>query len=304
MEDTHSGDIRKSTRTRLIFAIVISTGFVAVEVIIGVMTGSLSLVSDAGHNATDCLAMGLSLFAVFMMARDPTPRRTYGYGRVGIVIALTNAMILTGVAGFLVYSSIKRIIDISPVSGAAISITAAAAFLVNSVVALALYRHRHDLNIRSALLHMVSDAGISLGVVAGGVIISFTGWYYVDPVIALGISVFIAGAALYLTRDALNILLESVPKEIDVHEVEKAILAIEPVHGVHHLHIWELGSHVYALSGHVEVEDCRLSECGETINAIGRVLEQRFNIIHPTIQIECLSSCEKQASCSDHNEET
>ncbi|MBN2169294.1 MAG: cation transporter [Actinobacteria bacterium] len=303
MENIHSGDMQKSTRTRLILAILISIAFVVAEVIIGVVTGSLSLISDAGHNATDCLAMGLSLFAIFMMARDPTPRRTYGYGRVGIVIALTNAMILVGVAGFLVYSSIRRIVDISPVSGPAISITAAAAFVINSMVALLLFRDRQDLNIKSALLHMVSDAGISLGVVIGGVFITFTDWYYADPIIALIISVFIAGGALFLTRDALNILLESVPKEIDIREVEAAMLEVDMVQGVHHIHIWELGSRVYALSGHVEVEDCRLSECNDTISSISEVLEKRFQIIHPTIQIECSSSCEEQWPCSRQTED-
>lgn len=280
-----------STKKKLAFAISLSLAFVVVEAVIGILTGSLSLISDAGHNLTDTLAMGLSLFAVFMMMKDPTPRRTYGYGRIGILTALTNAIVLVGVAGLIIYSSVMRIINISPVNGPAISITAAAAFIVNSLVAMTLYTHREDLNIRSAVLHMASDALLSLGVVIGGIIITFTGWYYADPLIALGLSVFIVWSSILLTKETLDILLESVPKEINVHEVQEAMLSIDSVEGVHHLHIWELGSKIFALSGHVEVEDCKVSESTRIVSAISELLERDFNIIHPTIQIECISAC-------------
>jgi cobalt-zinc-cadmium efflux system protein len=191
------------------------------------------------------------------------------------------------VAGILIYESIHRIMNIESVSGTAIMIVAAAAFVMNSLVAVLLYGHRHDLNIRSAFLHMVTDAGISLGVLVAGAVIATTGWYYADPVAALVVSAFILYAAWGIIREATDVLLESVPRHIDLIEVERTIKSVEGVEAVHHLHVWELGSGVYAMSGHVEVEDKRLSECSGIVDEINRILQEDFNIVHPTLQMEC-----------------
>ena len=215
-----------STKRRLMLGIGVSVGFVVAEAVVGLLTGSLSLVSDAGHNAADTLAMGLALFAVYMMAKKPTPRRTYGYGRVGILTALANAVGLVVIAGVLAYEAIRRIIHVEEVSGTTILVVAAAAFLVNTAVALLLYGHRHDLNIKSAFLHMVTDAGVSLGVVVAGLVIMLTGWYYADPLVALAICAFILFAAWGIIRDATDVLLESVPRHIDLGEVQEAMEAV------------------------------------------------------------------------------
>jgi len=280
-----------STKRRLKLAIALGLVLVAGEAVVGILTHSLALVSDAAHNAADTLAVAFSLFAVYMMSREPTARRTFGFGRVGILTALANSVGLVAIAGFLIYEAILRIRDVRPVSGAAVITVALVAFAINSVIALALLRHRHDLNIKSAFLHMVADAGVSLGVLVAGIIIYFSKWYYADPVITLGISLFIIYAAWGIIRDATDVLLESVPRHIDLDRVGGAIESIPGVEAVHHLHVWEIGSGVYALSGHVEVEDRSVSECSRLMETISETLRDGFNIVHPTIQIECATAC-------------
>lgn len=280
-----------SRTRRLKLGIALGLALVAGEATIGILTKSLALISDAAHNASDILAMGLALFAVYMMSRDPTPKRSFGYGRVGILTALANCVVLITVAGVLCYEAIYRIAHIRPVSGSAIFIAAGVCFIINSTTALILYSHRHDLNIRSAFLHMAADAGVSISVVVAGIIIVITKWYYADPVIALVVSLFIFYATWGIIRDATDILLESVPRNIDIDQVQKMMESLPGVDAVHHLHIWELGSGVYALSGHVEVEDRYLSECSQIIEQLNQELRDRFNIIHPTVQVECSTQC-------------
>jgi cobalt-zinc-cadmium efflux system protein len=287
----YSGKELASTKRRLKLGIALGLSLVAAEATVGIITKSLALTSDAAHNAADTLAVGLSLFAVYMMARAPTERRTFGYGRAGILTALANSVGLVAIAGILAYEAIVRMINIRPVSGGTIFTVGIAAFVINSLVALTLFSHRHDLNIKSAFLHMVADAGVSVGVLVAGVIILFTKWYYADPVIALIISAFIVYAAWGIIRDATDILLESVPRHIDVTEVQDSMESIPGVKAVHHLHVWELGSGVYALSGHVEVTDRALSDCSSIMEEMNERLEERFNIVHPTIQMECAARC-------------
>lgn len=278
-------DFISKTR-RLKLGIGLGLALVAAEATVGFITGSLALISDAGHNAADILAVALSLVAVYVMAKPATSRRTFGFGRVGILTALANAMGLVLVGAVLVYEAIRRIQHIKPVSGYAIMLVAGIAIVINTVVALTLMHHRHDLNIKSAFLHQVLDAAVSLGVLVAGIIIVFTNWYYADPVIALIISVFIFKGAYDITREAVDILLESVPRHIDPDRVLAEMESIDGVTAVHHVHVWELGSGVYALSGHVEVEDRMLSACNEIVSDIAVRLKDEFNIVHPTIQIE------------------
>jgi cobalt-zinc-cadmium efflux system protein len=281
----------RSTTRRLWLGIALGIVLVVAEVLIGVFSKSLALLSDAAHNAADILAVGLSLFAVYMVRREPTERRTYGYGRVGILTALANSVGLVVIACVIAYEAVRRMQHVEPVSGYAVFAVALVALFINSAVAMALFHDRHDLNIKSAFLHMVMDAIVSLGVLVAGVIIILTKWYYADPLVALLIGVFIIYAAWGIIKDATDILLESVPRQIDLATVQEAIESIPGVEAVHHLHVWELGSGVYALSGHVEVEDRQVSECSSTMQEISEKLLDDFNIIHPTIQIECASAC-------------
>jgi len=283
-------EFRSKTR-RLILGIVLGVVLVGAEVVVGLLTHSLALVSDAGHNAADILAVGLSLIAVYVMARPPTARRTYGFGRVGILTALANSVALVVVGGLLVYEAIRRIQHIEPVNGYAVLLVAGIAIVVNGAVALTLFKHKSDLNIKAAFFHQVLDAVVSFGVLVAGIIIIFTHWYYADPLVALLISIFIFRAAYSIIAEATDILLESVPSHIDIDEVEAVIESVDGVEAVHHLHVWELGSGVYAMSCHVEVADRMVSTCNTTVQEIAIKLEERFNIVHPTIQIESSDAC-------------
>jgi len=280
-----------SKTRRLKLGIALGFILVAAEAVAGILTGSLALVSDAGHNAADVFAIGLALFAVYMAARPPSERRTFGFGRVGILTALANALALIGVGGVLVYEAVRRIQHIEPVSGPTIMLVSLIALAVNSLVAITLFGHRHDLSVKAAFVHQVTDAAVSLGVLLAGLIITLSNWYYADPVIALVISVFIFRAAWGIIRDATDILLESAPRHIDLATVQATMESIPGVEAVHHLHVWELGSGVYALSGHVEVEDRRVSDCSMLMEDMNRLLRDEFNIIHPTIQMECATAC-------------
>jgi cobalt-zinc-cadmium efflux system protein len=289
-QQERDADFRSKTR-RLKLGIGLGLVLVAAEFAVGLITHSLALMSDAGHNAADILAVGLSLIAVYVMVRPPTARRTYGFGRVGILTALVNSMALVVVGGLLVYEAIRRIQHIEPVNGYAVMLVAGIAIVVNGAVALTLYGHRRDLNIKSAFFHQVLDAVVSLGVLVAGIIIIFTHWYYADPLVALLISIFIFRAAYEIITEATDILLESAPRHIDVGKVQSTIESIPGVEAVHHLHIWELGSGVYALSGHVEVGDKMVSACTTIVQDIAAVLEEKYNIVHPTLQIESSAAC-------------
>jgi len=278
-------DFISKTR-RLKLGIGLGLALVAAEATIGILTHSLALMSDAGHNAADILAVGLSLIAVYVMVRPPTTRRTYGFGRVGILTALANAVALVVVGGLIVYEAIRRLQHIEPVSGYALMLVAGIAIIINSAVALSLFRDRADLNIKSAFLHQVLDAAVSFGVLIAGIIIVTTKWYYADPLIALLISILIFRGAWEIIKEAVDILLESVPRHIDMEKVEEAMESVDGVESVHHVHVWELGSGVYALSGHVEVGDKMVSECSTIMQDMTKKLKDEFNIVHPTIQIE------------------
>ncbi len=284
-------DHYRSTTSRLWLGIILGFTLVIAEVLFGVFSGSLAIISDAAHNAADILAVGLTLFAVYIMEREPTERRTYGYGRVGILTALANSVGLVAIAGVLAYEAIRRMQHVKAVSGFTVFTVALIALAINTIIAFTLFSHRHDLNIKSAFLHMVMDAAVSLGVLVAGVIIIFTKWYYADPLVALLISAFIVYAAWGIIKEATDILLESVPRHINLAKVQETMESMPGVEAVHHLHVWELGSGVYALSGHVTVADRQVSECSPLMEEMNRLLKEEFNIIHPTIQIESTVAC-------------
>lgn len=277
---------------RLWLGIILGAILVVVELVFGFISGSLSLKSDAAHNTADILASALSLFGVYMVRKRPTDRRTFGYGRVGILTALVNASALVLVAIYLFLESVRKIQEVQVVDGLAVSIVSFIALIINAGVAAALFHERDDLNIRSAFLHLAMDAIVSLGVIVAGVVILITDWYYIDPIIAMAISITILWSAWMILREATDILLESVPRHLDIDKIRDAILSVDGVEGVHHMHVWELGSGVYALSAHVDVGALHLTDCAPIVRRISTLLEKEFEITHPTIQLEACRDCE------------
>lgn len=273
-------------RGRLIFAIAANTAFMVVEVVFGIVAGSLALLGDAGHNFTDSLALVLSLIAVLLMARPRDRRRTFGYHRTGILVAFINSLVIVLVCLYLFYEAIVRLADPPEVKGGLVIAVACLGFLVNGGVALLLLRGRGDLNIRSAFLHLLADALVSLGVVASGIVIVATGWWAVDPIVTIVIGLVILVGAFRIMGESVNILMEAVPRGLDYHEVLDDMASFEGVEDVHDLHIWEIGSNLYALSAHVRMASDSVAECLQALGGMKEMLREKYNMAHSTLEIE------------------
>ena len=260
------------------------------EVIGGIISGSLALLGDAGHMLVDTLALGLSLFALTIARRPATPTRTYGYHRVEIMAALANGTTLVLVAVYIFYEAYRRFLEPPQVQAPLMLMVAAVGLAANLAGILLLRKSsHHNLNLRAAFWHIVGDTISSVGVIIGGIIIALTGWYIVDPVIAILIGGIILWGAARLVIESVDILLEAAPKHIDIDRVIEAITGIKGVEEVHDMHIWTITSGIHALSAHVRIEDQTVSRSAEIVAKINEDLARYFNISHTTLQLECES---------------
>jgi len=271
---------------RLVVAIAANTAFLLFEVVFGIIAGSMALLGDAGHNFSDSFALVLSLIAVRVMTRPATERKTFGYYRMGIVVAFINSLLIVLICFFLFYGAIGRLIEPVDVKGGMVVVVAGLGFLVNGSVALLLRRGRSDLNLRSAFLHLLTDALVSLGVVVSGVIVLLTGWTYADPLVTMVIGLLILVSAFQIMRESVHILMESVPRSVDYGDIVRDVTALPGVTGVHDLHIWEIGSHQYSLSAHILVDDARVSEYQELLRDIKGMLQAEHKVMHTTLELE------------------
>ncbi len=271
---------------RLSWAILLNSLFVAIELAAGFAVNSLALLSDAWHNFTDVLGLGIAWFAVRQIRRPADLGHSFGHHRAGILAALANSVFLGVVAFSLSIEAVHRLRHPPPAGGGVIVGVAAVGVLLNGAVAFALRPTGHDLNLRSAFLHMVGDALVSFGVVAAGVGMLLTGWDWLDPVTGLLIGAFILAGAWRIVREAVNILMEGTPQHLDVKGVCATIAAVPGVRSLHHLHVWSLGGDLTALSCHVVVQDQSISAGGLLVEQIQRELQDRFRIGHITIQLE------------------
>jgi cobalt-zinc-cadmium efflux system protein len=267
------------------------------EIIGGLLSGSLALIGDAGHMFVDALALGLSLSAMSFARRPATSTRTYGYHRVEIMAAMVNGAILLLVTLYIFYEAYHRFID-PPVVNISLMIPVAIIGLVANMVGMLLLRgSRHDsLNVRAAFWHVLGDMISSVGVIVAGIVIWITGWYVVDPIIAIVIGCIILWGAVRLVIESVDILLEAVPKHIILDDVVAFIKKIPNVEDVHDIHIWTLTSGLYALSAHIVVEDQTVSQSSEVVRILNDGLAGQFDIRHSTLQIEC-HSCPSGSVC-------
>jgi cobalt-zinc-cadmium efflux system protein len=284
MTQDHPEDFHPAKR--LIVAIAVNTVFLSLEVVFGIIAGSLALLADAGHNFSDSFALVLSLIAVRMMSRPKTEEKTFGYHRMGILVAFINSLLIVFICFYLFYEAIQRLIDPVEVEGTMVIIVAGLGVLVNGGLALLLWRGREDLNLKSAFLHLGTDAVVSLGVVVSGVIILLTDWLYIDPLITMLIGVFIVFSAFQIMREAFHILMESVPRGVDYARIVADIGSRPGVVDVHDLHIWEIGSHLYSLTAHIVVDDASLSEYGVLLRDIKEMLLSEHKVVHTTLELE------------------
>src|ERR1043166_5647129 len=272
---------------KLIAATVFTIVFVVVEIAAGYSAHSLALISDAFHNFTDAVALIIALVAVKLERRPATDEKTFGYQRAGILAAFINAGTLVALTAYIVFEAIARIEKPEPVASTTMLVVAIAALVLNSAITLALRREgERDVNIRSAVVHMLGDAISSVGIIGAAILIRVTASPRWDPAISIAIGVLILWSSWGILRDTVNLLLEGTPAGIDPADVTRALGEVDGVQGVHHLHIWALGPSRPALSCHLMVGDVPVRSTAAMLEQVTAMLHLRYGIVHATVQFE------------------
>jgi cobalt-zinc-cadmium efflux system protein len=270
--------------------IALNLGIVVLEVVYGLISHSMALLADAGHNLGDVLGLALSGLAVLLAKRRPTTRHTYGLRRTSILAALANALLLVGATGAVAWEAIQHLIHPEPVEPGPMILVAGIAVVVNGASALLFLKGReHDVNVKSAFMHLAGDALIALGVVGAGLVIRATGWVVLDPIASLLIAVAILAGTFSLLKTSVNLAVDAVPDAIDLDSVRGYLASLEHIDAVHDLHVWPLSTTETALTAHLvttrqTLEKGWLHEVREELNA-------RFEIRHVTIQLEPAEGC-------------
>lgn len=272
------------SRNKFIAALSLTFVFAAVEVIAGLYSGSLALLSDAGHMVSDTLTLMLAAFAAWIASKPPSKRHTYGLGRAEVIAAWASSLFMLGVATSIIIAAIERFYSVTPVQGGAVIVVATIGFLVNGVVAWILSHAHQTMNTRAAMLHVFSDLLGSVAALVSGVIIFFTDWHLIDPILSIFISVLIFIGSMRLLRETLGVLMEGVPKHIELAEVSEAIKNIRHICAIHDLHIWTLSSGMIALSAHVEIS--KMQHWNAILIDMHKTLDTLFGIKHVTLQPE------------------
>ena len=278
-------------------SMVLTLAYVGATFYFGLRAHSLALISEAGHNVSDLLAIALSFVAVYFQARPATDQKTFGYQRAGVLAAFVNALTLVVLSAWIAIEAIHRIGAPMPVQPKVMMYVAAAGVLMNGTVATLLWRFSGDVNIRSVFLHMLGDTLSTAAVIVGGAAILFTGRTWIDPVLSILIAGMILWSSIGIIRETLNILLEGTPRNLQLGEVRNAMASVAGVLDVHDLHVWSLGSQSHALASHVTIAEMPMSECSSILDGINCALRDRFHITHTTIQFET-TGCETTHGCS------
>ncbi len=285
--DGHTHDHRRIAGRRLVACIVITGLMMLAEMAGGIMSNSLALISDAGHMMTHFVALAVSLFAIRLTTRPPTDRRSYGYFRAEILAAFTNGIFLVGITIYIIYEAVMRTIHPEEIQTNEMLAVALAGLIVNLVTALLLSgAGRRDLNIRSAFLHMIGDTLSSVAIVLGGIIMLYTGWFIIDPLLSGLICVLILFWAYKLLKESAGVLLEFAPRGLKAAEVAAALKTIDGINDVHDLHIWEITSDMNAMTAHVAVGDISVARTEEIRKTAAAEMADEFNIGHIVLQFE------------------
>lgn len=270
---------------RLAFVLAITATFMIVEFVGGWLANSLALMADAGHMLSDVAALALSLFAIWIARRPPTPDRSYGYLRMEILAALVNGATLVAISIIIFYQAWKRLLEPQPVEGGLMLVVAGAGLVINVVAAWLLHSSSsHSLNVRGAYLHVLGDLLGSVAAILAAVIILTTGWVLADPIISCVVGALILVSSWRLVRESVDILLEATPRHIDLDAVHHAISGIEGVESVRDLHVWTLTSGILAMSGHAAIGD--LNDYRRVLDEIHSRMHETFGIVHVTVQLE------------------
>lgn len=289
----HNLAVVKSLNAAFIIGISLNTAYVIVEAICGFIYDSMGLLSDAGHNLSDVASLIIAMIAFKLMFHKPDMEHTYGYKKFTIQASLINALLLYIAVGAILVEAIGKLIHPAEVDGDAIAWVAAAGVVVNGVTAWLFMRDKsRDLNIKGAFLHMAADTLVSVGVVVSGIIIHFTGFYILDPIIGIVIAIIIAWSTKGLLVESTRMSIDAVPQSVDMIGLEKALSSVDGVASIHHLHVWPLSTTENALTVHAVITD--VSKLNQIISSIKLTAEQ-FGISHSTVEAETESS-----SCNDH----
>jgi cobalt-zinc-cadmium efflux system protein len=289
LSDIH--EYKNVTKNRLVLSMIITASVMVIEVIGSVLTGSLALGSDAGHMFTHFFALAISFTAIIISCKEPCHHRTFGYYRAEILAALFNSIFLFGVTAYIFFQGIERLLNPQPVLGYEMFLVALAGLAANGISILILRNSvRNDLNVRGAFLHMFADTASSVLIIIGAIVVSLTGWYIIDPLLGIGISILIFVWAFGLMRDSINVLMETSPKGINSDVVMAEIKKNVPeVTSISDMHIWEITSGMYSLTAHIEANITSSGNVNEIIHKINKILNDKFGIEHTTIQMESKS---------------
>lgn len=280
------------------WSLVATAVFVVVEFIAGIQAHSLALLSDAGHNLTDALALLLAWFGFYLQAKPADEIQTFGYHRAGVLTAFVNALTLIALSLWIFYESYQRLLNPQPVHEITMIVVAGAGLVLNGGIMWGLRIARlHDINVRSAFVHMLGDLLGSIGIVIGATLIRYTGFHQIDPLLSILIGALIIWTAWDIIKDSLNILLEGLPRGLELQSVVSAMRGVEGVLDVHDLHIWSLGSSTRALSCHVLIEDVPPSSSDCTLRRLNDLLADRFHIRHTTVQFEHVNCALSENGC-------
>jgi cobalt-zinc-cadmium efflux system protein len=280
----HAHEHHATTGGMLLWALALTLGFAVIEALAGWWSGSLALLSDAGHMVTDSASLGLAALAAWLARKPPSARHSYGLGRAEIVAALLNAVFMLAVIATITVVAIQRLRNPQPVVGESVTVVALVGLVINIVVAWLLARGEKTMNTRGALLHVLGDLLGSIAALLSGIVIWSTGWLPIDPLLSLVICVLILVSSLRLLREALHALMEGVPFDLSLNDIGAAMAGITGVRSVHDLHIWTLSSNRTALSAHLVIDD--LGQWDRVLHDVAHMLDERFHIEHVTLQPE------------------
>lgn len=284
MEHNHS---HSTSSKNLAVSMIINLFITIIQIIGGIFSNSLSLISDALHNFTDTFSLGLSLYANKISDKKGNERKTFGYKRAEIIAAFINTSFLIGVSLFLFKEAFGRIIHPQEVNGKLLFIAAIIAFVGNSIGAVFLYKgSEKNLNVKSAFLHIFSDALSSITVIIGGLLIIYKGWYIIDPILTFVIGIYIIIMSYGILRESLHILMQGAPEDISISEIKCAIENVEGVNNVHHIHIWSLTEEDIFFEAHVCVDEMSLQNAEKIKMKIKNILKYNYSIEHSTLEFE------------------
>ncbi len=270
----------------MFWSVAATFGLVVAELVGGSLARSMALISDGIHNLSDLPTLLISWFALRLAERPPDAEKTYGYHRAGILAAFTNALLLAGVAVFLLYAGLERLIAPVPVAGNVMLWISAVALVVNGSITLAVVRGRKDLNLRAVLVHNAGDALSNVAILGGAWVIQRTSAFWLDAMLGILIGALVLWSSLGVLRESTHILLEGLPRHVALADVARAMLGVSGVQEVHDIHIWTLGTELFAISCHVRIPDMNLEASEKILGEIRGLLATRFHITHATIQFE------------------